>query len=63
MYAKLSIVEEEADECVYWLELIVAANVVGSDRVAPLEREAREILAMTIASKKTLAARMTRGRA
>ena len=55
--AKLSIVEEEADESVYWLELLVEAGFVREDRVLPLIRESNEIVAMTVASIKTLRAR------
>ena len=51
---KLSIVEEEADESLYWMELLVEAGIVGADRVAPLRKEADELIAMTVASIKTL---------
>ncbi len=51
---KLSIVEEEADECLYWMELLVEAGVIGADRVGPLRNEADELVAMTVASIKTL---------
>ncbi|MBE0609809.1 MAG: four helix bundle protein [Dehalococcoidia bacterium] len=58
MLAKLSIVEEEADECLYWLELLAESGVVPIERARPLKREASELLAMTVASKKTLRARV-----
>lgn len=54
MLAKLSIVEEEADECLYWLELLVESGKVSDEHVRALRREASELLAMTVASKKTL---------
>jgi four helix bundle protein len=54
MIAKLKIVEEEADETLYWLELLVEANIVPETRLAPLMAETGEILAMTVASIKTL---------
>jgi four helix bundle protein len=54
MIAKLKIVEEEADETLYWLELLVEADVVPSARLEPLMAETEEILAMTVASIKTL---------
>ena len=56
--AKLSIVEEEADESIYWMELLVDANIVERDRVSPLTKEANELVAMTVASIKTLRSRM-----
>lgn len=55
--AKLAIVEEEADETVYWLELLIEAEIVPESRVTPLLKESNEIVAMTVASIKTLRAR------
>ncbi len=52
--AKLAIVEEEADESGYWLELLLEANIVSAERIAGLLRESNEIVAMTVASIKTL---------
>ncbi len=52
--AKLSLVEEEADETLYWMELIVEAGLLPPDKLNPLMSEANEILAMTVASIKTL---------
>lgn len=61
MVAKLAIVEEEADECLYWVELALDAGLVSPERAAPLRREASEILAMVVASKKTLRSRTAAG--
>jgi four helix bundle protein len=52
--AKLGIVEEEADESIYWIELLVEAGVVAPNSVEDLKKEANELLAMTVASIKTL---------
>ncbi len=52
--AKLAIVEEEADETVYWLELLVESGLVPGKKLQPLIDETNEILAMTVASIKTL---------
>jgi four helix bundle protein len=52
--AKLAIVEEEADESIYWMELLVDSGVLPADRVAALKKEAGELIAMTVASIKTL---------
>lgn len=54
LIAKLGIVEEEADECLYWIELLVEAGAVPESQVKSLMVEANEILAMTVASIKTL---------
>src|SRR5256886_4523512 len=48
--AKMGIVEEEADESSFWLELLVQARLVASDRVAELSREAGQLVAITVAS-------------
>jgi four helix bundle protein len=58
--AKLGIVEEEADETLYWLELTVAAGLLPETRLKPLMQEVGEILAMTVASIKTLRRRSQR---
>lgn len=50
---KMKIVEEEADETCYWLELIVEGNLLNRDKVAHLMSEANQITAMTVASIKT----------
>ena len=55
--AKLAIVEEEADESIYWLELLIESGAVAAAQVTELIKEADEILAMTVASIKTLRAR------
>ena len=52
--AKLAIVEEEADETSYWLELLVEAGIVAEPRVTPLLKESNEVVAMIVASIKTL---------
>lgn len=56
--AKLSIVEEEADETGYWLELLVESNHCDRAKADPIMRETNEILAMTVASKRTLKMRI-----
>ncbi|MCL5997175.1 MAG: four helix bundle protein [Chloroflexi bacterium] len=54
MLAKLGIVEEEADETLYWMELLIDTRLVPSTLVADLMKETDEIVAMTVASEKTL---------
>jgi len=46
----MGIVEEEADESEYWLELAVDAGLVDLARVAQLRDDARHIVAMTVLS-------------
>ncbi|MGQ9905105.1 MAG: four helix bundle protein [Anaerolineae bacterium] len=49
MLARLGIVEEETDETIYWIELLVDAEIVQRQRVNDLLCEVNEILAMTVA--------------
>lgn len=50
---KMGTVEEEADESMYWMELIVEAGVMREELLSGLYREADEVLAMVVASIKT----------
>ncbi|MHC5731074.1 MAG: four helix bundle protein, partial [Nostoc sp.] len=54
LIAKLGIVEEEADETLYWLELVIESGLMTAEKLKSLMQEANEILAMTVASIKTL---------
>ena len=56
--AKLSIVEEEADESLYWLEMLEGAGLVKPGSLARISDETSQILAMTVASKRTLKSRI-----
>jgi len=51
--AKLGTVEEEADECGYWLEIIVESGLMPIAKVQPLLQEADELVAIMAASIKT----------
>jgi four helix bundle protein len=55
--AKMGIVEEECDEAVYWMELLVEANIMPETRISDLMDEANEILSMVVASIRTSRAR------
>ena len=51
---KLAIVEEEADETLYWLELLVEAELVPEAKLKSLMNEVDEIIAMIVSSIKTI---------
>ena|SRR5215211_6231793 len=51
--SKMTTVEEEADETLYWLELLVDSGAVPSQRVAGLTNEAEQLLRIVVASIKT----------
>jgi hypothetical protein len=50
-------VEEESDETLYWLELLVEAEIMPQPRLTDVMAETNEILAMTVASLRTLLAK------
>ena len=54
---KLAIVEEEADESLYWLELLAEAEIVPEVKLKSLMSEVDEIVAMIVASIKTIRSR------
>jgi four helix bundle protein len=58
---KLKIVEEEADESVYFLELLEAINVDHSLLIKPLIIEGTELLKIFVASIKTTRNRIQSG--
>jgi len=51
--AKIGVVEEEADECIYWLELVMEAKLSKKELVEPLLKEAGEIVAIMASSRKS----------
>ena len=51
--AKLGIVVEEADESLFWLELLSETGLVRKSRLEPLLAEANELTAIFAAARKT----------
>lgn len=51
--AKIGVVEEEADESCFWLELVMETGLLPDTHVKPLWREANEITSIMAASRKT----------
>jgi four helix bundle protein len=51
--AKLGIVIEEADESVFWLELIMDGELLPREQVEPLHKEADELTAIFVSSLNT----------
>jgi len=52
--SKMGVVEEEADETIYWTELLAEAGIIERERLSSLTKETEEILSMVVASSKTL---------
>ncbi len=51
-YSKMSIVIEECDECLFWMELLAEANLIGNDKIQELYRETEEILKIIVVARK-----------
>ena len=51
--AKMGIVEEEADETLFWLELLEESDLVLAAKLTAIKQEADELIAITVASIKT----------
>lgn len=52
--AKLGVVIEEADESVYWLELLIETKVIKAEKLNSLLKEAKELTAIFNASRSTI---------
>jgi four helix bundle protein len=50
-YSKLCIVVEEADESLFWLEVLIDAQIVKLEEVAGLIKESEEILKIMVSIK------------
>ena len=57
--SKIGVVEEEADESAYWLELLIEAAVLSPTKVQALLDEANELTAIFAASGRTAKERQT----
>lgn len=54
MISKLKIVEEEADECQFWFEVLMETGTATDGKVKELHQEATELFRIMSASIKTL---------
>jgi four helix bundle protein len=62
MISKLSVVEEEADESAFWMELVADHGLLPGGKLTALLREADELTAIMVASRKTLLSRNQKSR-
>ena len=51
--SKIGVVEEEADESCYWMELMLETKLLPTTKVVPLLGEAQELTAIFTASGRT----------
>ena len=54
LISKLEVAIQELDETMYWIELLVDAEIVAPDRLGALLEEANELLAILVSSVRTL---------
>jgi len=57
--SKIGIVEEEADETAYWLELLTESGLAKPAQTAGLLKEAHELIAIFSASRRTAKSQST----
>ena len=50
---KMGIVEEEADESSFWIELLLEAEKISGEKVNALLKESNELVAISVASIRT----------
>lgn len=55
--SKLSIVIEEADESIFWLELLTEERLISEEASSPIIQEAKELTAIFVSARKTAANR------
>jgi four helix bundle protein len=51
--SKLGVVEEEADEAGFWMELVIDSGMIPAPVVRPLHSETQQLVAITVASIRT----------
>jgi four helix bundle protein len=51
--AKMGIVEEEADETIYWMELLVGSGILQQSAVGELQTEGDQIVRIVVSSINT----------
>jgi four helix bundle protein len=56
--ARMGVVEEEADECLFWLELSVEFGLDQDEAATNLMREANELVAIAVSSRRNLKQRI-----
>ena len=59
--AKLSIVVEEADECIFWIEFLIEEKLLDLEFCEDILLEAKELTAIFVSSRKTAEKTENRG--
>ena len=53
-YSKLSIVVEEADEALFWIEILIESNILPEIKLSDLKQEITEIVSVVAKARKSL---------
>ncbi|MES2377909.1 MAG: four helix bundle protein [Bacteroidota bacterium] len=53
-HSKISIVVEEADESIFWMEVMIDADIITKNEIDSLMAEGNEILKVTSSARKTI---------
>jgi four helix bundle protein len=61
--SKPGVVEEEADESAFWMELVTEEGMLPAEKVWPLQEEASALTAIMVSSRKTMAMRLGKSKA
>ncbi len=59
--SKAGIAIEEADETIYWIEVLIEAGILKEETLQPLMKEANELVAILTASVKTARGNLVKG--
>jgi len=57
-YSKICIVVEECDETLFWLNLLIDAELMKTEELIPLHKETEELLKVFATTKKSLKSRI-----
>ncbi len=60
--SKLGIVEEEADESAFWMELVIEKEMLVAGKVVPLWAEANALTAIMVRSRETAGGRLRKSK-
>jgi four helix bundle protein len=58
--SKITIVEEEADESLFWLEMVLESGMISKKHLEDLVKEADELTAIFTSTGKTMKAKIQR---
>ncbi|RMG61136.1 MAG: four helix bundle protein [Deltaproteobacteria bacterium] len=60
--SRMGIVEEEADETLYWIEILVESGIVKEETIADLKNELNEIISIAVTSIRTARKNMNKNK-